>query len=46
MEFCWRRLAPHAGAGTSFRDEAKGIKGSPKGTFGIRLGNGSGECCH
>ena len=33
-------LAPHAGAGTYFRYEAKVSKGSPKDTFGIRSGNG------
>ena len=31
-------LAPHAGAGTYFRYEAKVSKGSPKDTFGIRFG--------
>ncbi|WP_195200449.1 hypothetical protein [Faecalispora jeddahensis] len=30
--------APHAGAGTYFRYEAKVSKGSPKDTFGIRFG--------
>ena len=34
-------LAPHAGAGTYFRYEAKVSKGSPKDTFGIHLGNSS-----
>jgi len=41
---CWRRLAPHAGAGTYFRYEAKVSKDSPKGTFGIRLGNDPRQC--
>ena len=40
-KFCWRRPAPHAGAGTYFRYEAKVSKDSPKDTFGIRLGNSS-----
>ena len=33
--------APRAGASTIFRYEAKVSKGSPKDTFGIRLGNDS-----
>jgi len=32
---CWRRLAPHAGAGTYFRSEAKVSKDSPKGRVSI-----------
>ena len=33
-------FAPHAGAGTYFRERTKVSKGLPKDTFGIRSGNG------
>ncbi|MDU6346158.1 MAG: hypothetical protein E6593_05330 [Clostridium sp.] len=38
-KFIFCSFAPHAGAGTTFRNGAKGSKGSPKGTYGIRLGS-------
>ena len=40
-DFRLRGPAPHAGAGTYFRERTKVSKGLPKDTFGIRLGNSS-----